>query len=173
MPRGPPPAPRVIPIERRAADHPVAAGELVDELGVGLAPAPHAGQVRPHVLALERGRATRRSSAGRRGPPGSAAAASDARLRSAAVSAVRARLLVDEVDEPAEEIGVGLGQDAVAEVEDVARAAGGLVEDGQGAGPRRLPAREQAGRVEVALDARGRGRPGASRRRARPGGRAR
>ena len=53
------------------------------------------------------------------------------------------RLLVDEVDEPPEQAGVGRGQDAVAEVEDVTGTAGGLGEHPPGAGLGRVPAGQQ------------------------------
>jgi hypothetical protein len=60
---------------------------------------------------------------------------------------------VDEIHEPPQQVGVGRGQHAVAEVEDVAGPTGSLVEDGQSARPRWLPAGKQAGWIEVALNA--------------------
>ena len=59
------------------------------------------------------------------------------------------------------------GQDAVAEVEDVARPAGGLAEDRRRAAPGGAPSRRAGARVEVALDCRDPADPSASRPRAR------
>ena len=61
-------------------------------------------------------------------------------------------VVVDEIHEAAQDVGIGLGKDAMAEVEDVARAAAGEIEDPA----RRLldvrPRSEEEGRIEVALD---------------------
>src|SRR5258706_7845968 len=62
------------------------------------------------------------------------------------------RLLVDEVDEAAQQQRIGRGQDAMAEIEDVARPTRRLVEDAPRAVPRRLPAGQEASGVEVTLD---------------------
>ena len=60
---------------------------------------------------------------------------------------------MDEIDEPAQHLRVRIGEDAVAEVEDVTRPPGGFVEDGLRPGPGGLPASDRTGRIEVALNA--------------------
>ena len=59
---------------------------------------------------------------------------------------------MDEVDEAAQVLRIGLGQDAVAEVEDVAGSCRCLGEDRPCTGLRRFPPSQQPRRVEVALD---------------------
>src|SRR5258706_352201 len=60
------------------------------------------------------------------------------------------RLLVDEVDEAAQQPRIGRGQDPMAEIEDMPRPASRLVEDALRAVSRRLPAGEEASDGEVA-----------------------
>ena len=59
---------------------------------------------------------------------------------------------MDEVDEASQVVRVGLGQDAVAEVEDVARPAARPREDPAGLLGDGVARAEQESRVEVALD---------------------
>src|SRR5262249_22164780 len=61
------------------------------------------------------------------------------------------REFVYGVDQGSYVIDGGLGQDAVAQVEDVARASGGLAEDGGGAGSDLGHGGEEGGGVEVPL----------------------
>src|SRR5581483_11827496 len=60
--------------------------------------------------------------------------------------------LVDEVDETAKDVGVGLGVDAVPQVEDVARPSPRGGEDRPGLGLDLRPRPQEEPRVEVALD---------------------
>ena len=62
------------------------------------------------------------------------------------------RVLVDEVDEPGDAVFGGVGGDAVAEVEDVAGAAGDAIENGFRAGEHLVGRGQESGGVEVALD---------------------
>ena len=57
-----------------------------------------------------------------------------------------------QVDEAGEDLGVGLGRDAVAEVDDVARGGGAAAEHVEGVLLEGLPAGQQPGRVDVALE---------------------
>src|SRR5262249_39271968 len=70
---------------------------------------------------------------------------------SCVASALRGGELVYGVDQGSYVIDGGLGQDAVAQVEDVARASGGLAEDGGGAGSDLGHGGEEGGGVEVPL----------------------
>ena len=56
-----------------------------------------------------------------------------------------------EIDDAGQHVGVGLGDDAVAEVEDVPGGGAAGLERRAGARGHRLPWREEQGRVEVAL----------------------
>src|SRR5688572_19675660 len=58
---------------------------------------------------------------------------------------------MDEIDQPAQNRRIAVGQDAVAQVEDMARPARGAAQDIPRAGFGRSPASEHARRVEVAL----------------------
>ena len=60
---------------------------------------------------------------------------------------------MDEIDQAAQQVRVGLGKHAVAEVEDVSWSTARLVEDGPRTCTRRLPARDEASGIEVPLDA--------------------
>src|SRR5512140_1891631 len=62
---------------------------------------------------------------------------------------LRARPLVDELDHPAKDFGIGRRQDAVAEVEDVARPAGGAGQDMADLSLDLVPRPQQDIRVEV------------------------
>src|SRR5687767_15482753 len=62
------------------------------------------------------------------------------------------RLLMHQVDQPAEHVGIRLRKDAMAEVEHMAGPPRRLAKDVEGARPRRAPAREEPRCVEVALD---------------------
>ena len=153
--------------QRRATDDPVAAGELVDELRRPARARRGRGPGRRGCRRARASRASRRSSAGRR------SARRRSRRSPAAAGATLGCLLVDEVDQPAEDVRVGLGQDAVAEVEDVARPTGGLVEDAPCARRGSHPSRPAAGPRRGCPGRRARARPGARRRRARRRGRRR
>ena len=68
------------------------------------------------------------------------------------IAALRSRrMLAHERGEPRQRVGVDRREDAVAEVEDVARTAGGAVEDVERLRLDDLPWSEQHGRIEVAL----------------------
>ena len=59
---------------------------------------------------------------------------------------------MDEVDEATQIVGIGRRENAVAKIEDMAGAAGGLVQDPAGLIRGRLEWAEEQGRIEVALD---------------------
>src|SRR5437867_11052214 len=60
---------------------------------------------------------------------------------------------VDEIDEPSDVVHRRFGEDAVPQVEDVAGAAGGAVEDRLGVAPNYLEVGKEDRRIEVPLDA--------------------
>src|SRR5437667_10109190 len=98
------------------------------------------GTVRPRTTLARKGR----TSSARVGPPKASSSTPSAGM-------LPRRQLVDGVDQRAHVIDRGLGQDAVAQVEDVPGATRRLVEDGGGARADLRDGCEQRRRVEVPL----------------------